>query len=1308
MATTIQGPRVNVPVPQETTLPPAIDTPATKQSQTVQQSSSDELKKDKGSGKAADQDKSGQSVKASAQDMAAILTRASSLRLGTAAAQMAPAFAVDLQALLASAPGLPLDPGDIAGLLRLQGAVSSHPELQASALSNAVNDLADFAAKQLTEGAAATFNDALKNLPPQTQKALQTVVAAFKRQELTKEDKALISKLAQQLAGKAQTITAENASALQKLFGGQQIPSDVLALLQGLKGRAFRALTGTAKADEAKSDGAKGKETKNDPKADTKGSKQAEGLRQQSEASEVDLAGEIFSVPELEPVVRRSLPRNLDGLISGLLANGSIDGDMANIIMLGIISDDRQDLKAALEEMQAVNAKKRARRDFITKMKEQRAAAERELRDRYDAKVKAGEIDPSQTSFDDFAKGELLTVQSSDGSPLPFGNSSDLSADAAFSFLVEDDPAAAASSSSDAAGGVAGAADDGAVDGSAAQQAAADPGGLSDAQLQTYATRLGVKLDTLKAMRAFYFNIKPEQRQELGLDDSFEAWLIDAPPSGLGASVPPKKDQDLALSDALKAEQTRIAQHFAKQQQTLGENAQAAAMFQLPPAMLDGLRAAFDQLSAADRAKYKDSFLGWLQGSGMLPVAGAGAMISQRAAANIAVATKLIAGVSNEPADLADVYNLKKADLEALQKMHDSLGITQSFAAWLRSPAPGGPGLVRDGTDNDNKCVAFFLRNSDDPMVRDDDAQALIDDIGAKPDPKVGPLPSGKDHPTWTYRHEAAAMSKRIEEWGEKHGVDMATLDPLMRDYFGALLGGPGQPGALYSKLLDALKALPLAVREAAVSYVEMRFVEFGRDMKANDSGRSHQGATQTVCYDPFSTFVQDKNQNGKRDVGRTHYPAMSLAKLHAAQDAAALGYKTKNGVGMNGSTVKMSAIRSALFSDLAGAKDAADAAKARLDAYHEDGSGRGYDRMKRMAERRKANARRAAIEDAKNAAIAKARQKTADAAVKVAAEKAEKENGELNDAAAKASEFLVGSGVSAAAVLTDPGGLSEAQLARYADRLGVAPEVLHDLRALYFKLVPGDKAALAMPSTFEAWLIAPAPQGLGLAVPPAGSQQTQAAAALAQQQQQVAVYFGKKAAAMGECGAMAALFQVPMPLLVDLRAKWERLTESDRGQSFTQWLSTLGLVPNPMALPANQRAGATANNISRVQAKLQSLPAIAPPAENPALAAAAANALEYLSADPSATAGENQAEPAQDATDASNAESGGQRLTLAELDARIQGWQDGLDSLSEAGEEMQLRLQMLMDRLSKSTQMLTNMMKKFAETAQNIIANMK
>jgi hypothetical protein len=50
----------------------------------------------------------------------------------------------------------------------------------------------------------------------------------------------------------------------------------------------------------------------------------------------------------------------------------------------------------------------------------------------------------------------------------------------------------------------------------------------------------------------------------------------------------------------------------------------------------------------------------------------------------------------------------------------------------------------------------------------------------------------------------------------------------------------------------------------------------------------------------------------------------------------------------------------------------------------------------------------------------------------------------------------------------------------------------------------------------------------------------------------------------------------------------------------------------------------------------------------------------------------------------------------------------DHVDSLSELGEEQQLRMQMAMDRLSKMMSTLSNILAKHSETAEAIVGNMK
>ena len=48
------------------------------------------------------------------------------------------------------------------------------------------------------------------------------------------------------------------------------------------------------------------------------------------------------------------------------------------------------------------------------------------------------------------------------------------------------------------------------------------------------------------------------------------------------------------------------------------------------------------------------------------------------------------------------------------------------------------------------------------------------------------------------------------------------------------------------------------------------------------------------------------------------------------------------------------------------------------------------------------------------------------------------------------------------------------------------------------------------------------------------------------------------------------------------------------------------------------------------------------------------------------------------------------------------------LDSLSELGDEQQLKMQMIMDRMTKADSAASNMEKKFSEVADSIIQNLK
>lgn len=63
---------------------------------------------------------------------------------------------------------------------------------------------------------------------------------------------------------------------------------------------------------------------------------------------------------------------------------------------------------------------------------------------------------------------------------------------------------------------------------------------------------------------------------------------------------------------------------------------------------------------------------------------------------------------------------------------------------------------------------------------------------------------------------------------------------------------------------------------------------------------------------------------------------------------------------------------------------------------------------------------------------------------------------------------------------------------------------------------------------------------------------------------------------------------------------------------------------------------------------------------------------------------------------------------TLAAIAARIEELRSQYDSLSELGEEQQLKLQMYMDRRSKTLSALSNIMKKLSDTGSQIVQNLK
>jgi hypothetical protein len=64
--------------------------------------------------------------------------------------------------------------------------------------------------------------------------------------------------------------------------------------------------------------------------------------------------------------------------------------------------------------------------------------------------------------------------------------------------------------------------------------------------------------------------------------------------------------------------------------------------------------------------------------------------------------------------------------------------------------------------------------------------------------------------------------------------------------------------------------------------------------------------------------------------------------------------------------------------------------------------------------------------------------------------------------------------------------------------------------------------------------------------------------------------------------------------------------------------------------------------------------------------------------------------------------------VSKAELDAILEKMKADLDSLSEMGEMLSLRLQMAMDRLSKMMSTLANLFNKISRTSDAIIQNLK
>jgi hypothetical protein len=64
--------------------------------------------------------------------------------------------------------------------------------------------------------------------------------------------------------------------------------------------------------------------------------------------------------------------------------------------------------------------------------------------------------------------------------------------------------------------------------------------------------------------------------------------------------------------------------------------------------------------------------------------------------------------------------------------------------------------------------------------------------------------------------------------------------------------------------------------------------------------------------------------------------------------------------------------------------------------------------------------------------------------------------------------------------------------------------------------------------------------------------------------------------------------------------------------------------------------------------------------------------------------------------------------VTKEEIDELVSKMNDERDSLSEQGEQQQLKMQLVMDRMNKAEATASNMLKKFADTAGRIIQNLK
>ncbi len=81
---------------------------------------------------------------------------------------------------------------------------------------------------------------------------------------------------------------------------------------------------------------------------------------------------------------------------------------------------------------------------------------------------------------------------------------------------------------------------------------------------------------------------------------------------------------------------------------------------------------------------------------------------------------------------------------------------------------------------------------------------------------------------------------------------------------------------------------------------------------------------------------------------------------------------------------------------------------------------------------------------------------------------------------------------------------------------------------------------------------------------------------------------------------------------------------------------------------------------------------------------------------------------PAEKTSTRGEAEETASHLTVAELDVQIEKWGNYKDSLSELGDELQLKLQMYTDRRSKAFSTLSNLLKSWSDTRAGIVGNLK